>query len=121
MSDSSNIHNDASASDEMISRLSEAILANLMVFDTVDIPREQVKQLLARDGVALVGGGLELRIPISPKLSDETGRKLFDSYTALLEDYDAGRLSTERLQDIRSQNNVDHKIAAFRKSKSKLN
>ena len=121
MSNSDVDNNDTASSHEMIMRFTEAILTNLMVLDTVGVPREQVKQLLARDGVALIGGGTELRIPIVPKLSEEDGRKLLKTYSALLEDYDEGRLSSERLQGIRNRNNFDHKVAAFKQSKAKLN
>lgn len=106
---------------EMLTRLCEAILTNLMVFDSAGIPRDRIKQLVARDGVSLVGGGVELQIPISPTLTEETGRKLFETYSALLEDYDSGRIQPARLRLIQERNDFDGKVAAVKQSKSKLN
>lgn len=112
---------DSGANNDMLDRLSEAILSNLMVFDTVGISRDKVKQLLAYDGVSLVGGGIELQTPISPKLSEDTGRKLFARYSALLEDYDSGRISSNKLSRIREDNGFERKVAAVQQSKSKFN
>lgn len=106
---------------EMLMRLSEAILTNLMVLDTIGIPRDNVKQLIASDGVSLIGGGMELQIPISPKLTKEVGQRLFKIYSKLLEEYDAGHIQPERIRLIRERNGFDHKVAAAKQSKSRLN
>jgi hypothetical protein len=59
--------------------------------------------------------------PVALKLSESEGKILFDAFAALLEEYDAGRIPQDRIEQIKRRNNFENKIAAIRQSNKKNN
>jgi hypothetical protein len=107
--------------EELFAQLSEAILANVMVFDVVNISRKEITMIVGTDGGTIIGGGAMFQTPVTKKLSEEDGRALFDTYAALLKQYDAGLLTTDKIKEIRERNNFEHKITSIQKSNRKNN
>ncbi len=116
MGDYRDQRNNPITKEELFTRLSESILANLMVFDAADISRKELTTIVGADGGTIIGGGATFQTPVTRKLSVEDGKRLFDTYADLLKQYDAGLLSADKIKNIRERNNFDGKLAAIRQS-----
>jgi hypothetical protein len=100
--------------DEFFTMLCESILANVIAFDEAGVPRRVLKQIVGPDGGTIIGREMIFQTPVERRLSDEDGRLLFEAYRELVENYDAGRLDSNRVNHLKDQNNVPVKVAAIR-------
>lgn len=121
MGDYKDQHKNVISKDELFTQLSEAILANLMVFDAAGISRKEVTTIVGADGGTIIGGEATFQTPVTRTLSKEDGKRLFETYADLLRRYDEGLLSADKIKNIRERHNFDRKVAAMRQSNSANN
>lgn len=101
---------------ELMRLISEAILANVLAFDEAGVLREDMKIIVGVDGGTVMGKGLLFQTPVTHTLSEVEGRLLFETFGALLENYDEGRLGQDRIVALRGANRTTAKIESIRNS-----
>jgi len=100
----------------MFRMISESMLANVMAFEEVGVPQQELTQTVGRDGGIVVGRGVVLQTPIERHLSEEDGKLLFRTYSKLIGDYNVGRLNSGRVNQIKERNNVSTKVGVIRQN-----
>jgi hypothetical protein len=98
----------------MFRMISESMLANVIAFEEAGVPRQELNQVVGRDGGTITGRGVMFQTPIAQRLSEEDGELLFGAYSKLAADYNAGHLHAERIDRIKGQNNVHTKTGVIR-------
>jgi hypothetical protein len=71
------------------------------------------------NGGLVMGAGMVFDTPVTARMSDENGRRLFDRVGQLLAQYEQGAIPEDRLKEIRARHNVDHKLQAIRRARGK--
>ena len=102
--------------DELVTQVSESVLANVIALELAGVPRDEIKMVVGRDGGTVIGAGAMFQTPLVTPLSTEQGKVLYDEFAQLFTDYRQGSLDAEQLAQIRGRNNVDNKIDAIRQS-----
>ena len=67
-----------------------------------------------------MGRGVVFQTPIVRRLSEEDARLLLETYSELLDEYNADRLDRERVNNIKLRNNVSAKVGMIRENLRKL-
>jgi hypothetical protein len=102
--------------EHMFRLVCESMLANVIAFEEAGVPRQELKQAVGRDGGTIIGRGIVFQTPIERRLSEEDGEFLVQTYSKLIGDYNAGWLSSERIDRIKEHNNVRAKVGMIRRN-----
>ncbi len=104
--------------EQFFESMSEAILANVIACESAGILPDNIKMIVGRDGGTVVGDGMVFETPVTVRLSEENGRRLFGAFARLYGAYAAKRIPPARLEQIRAAHNVAHKQQAIRNARS---
>lgn len=102
--------------DQFIDLIAQAILDNLIAFDRAGIARNEIDQIIGRDGGTLIGGGAMLQTPLIEPMTEDQGRKLFDAYASLLNSYDRGEIPESIINEITEAGNTVKKVEMIKRS-----
>jgi hypothetical protein len=100
--------------DQFIDQISESILANLIAFDRAGISRNDIDQIIGRDGGTLIGGGAMFQTPVNAPLTEAQGRQLFEGIRSSLKPMIAERFPSQ-LSLITARNNTAKKTELIKK------
>jgi hypothetical protein len=72
--------------------------AFVIACEVAGIPRQELTQMVGRDGGPVIGKGLVFQTPIEQCLSEEDDELFSMSFSKLIGDYNAGRSDPERIK-----------------------
>lgn len=101
---------------ELVTQISESVLANVIALELAGVPRDEIKMVVGHDGGTVIGAGAMFQTPLVTPLSQEQGKVLRNEFSTLFLQYRRGALGADRLAQIRNRNNVDNKIDIIRQS-----
>ena len=78
--------------DDLMVRVSEAILTHIMALEASGVSRDKMRIIVGEDGGTVVAGEFLFQTPIEKKLSKAEGVRLFEVFKQLLAEYDEGKL-----------------------------
>jgi hypothetical protein len=100
--------------EHMFKLVCESMLANVLAFEEVGVPLQELQQSVGRDGGMIIGRGMVFQTPIEERLSEDDARQLIERYSSLLGEYNKGRLDQNRINNIELRNNVFSKVGMIR-------
>ncbi len=100
-------------SDDLITSLSEAVLANYMAVRIAGISDEDIKVILGADGGTVFAAGALFQTPVTQKLSQLDSQRFKTVFTKLFTEYRAGTMDRQEITRIMSNHNVAHKVESM--------